>query len=244
MGGKIRVVYRQEDGTVHTRDRWTNRLGHYLKSHRIAEREHDWMMRYFSPAERMDRHKEKEDTHLAVSPSGYGIVVVDFMANQLLAVQNYTSIDRISPAEATGEFYRPESREEAIRNFIEMPDHRLHVRRRVFTTFQQNTTFEDVHEDPLTQAEAHTMARVLMREYMEQNNIFRERVDTMITPEKHIQSDFLIDFSPLDTLLNSDDDATSLVLVRDRMVATGFVFTPGEAKAWDQEITKALNRNY
>lgn len=241
MGGDIRVIYRQEDGVVHKRDRLTGSFVRYLKSHRIAERDHDWMMRYLDISERIDQSVEEEKTALPSAPSGYGIIVVDFMANQFLASQDYTELDRISPPEATGHFYHPEHRQEMTRNFVEMPDHRLHVRRRYYTVFQAQTQFREINEPKLTQSEAHIMAASLMRDY--HTNIFRKRVDTMVEPETTVVSDFMIDFAPLYTYLGSDD-ATSLCLVRDRMKNTGFVFTNRDNSIWDTIIGRALNRDY
>lgn len=246
MGGEIRVVYREENGRVHARTRWTNRLGRWLKSHHVAERNHEHMMAYFGPEERIEPNRLTYDDHtVPVAPHQYGIVVVDFKANQFMAAQGYTSLNRIAPAEATGAFYRAEHREECIRNFTEMAGHRLRIRKRTYTTFQQNTTFIETLGDLLSREEALAAAPIMMREYSEQNSPFRERVDTAVTPELHHDTNFHIDFDPLDTsLLGNDDDATSLLMIKTRMVETGFEFTEGENTIWDKEIKRSMGRNY
>ena len=243
MGGKVRVLYREENGEVHKRDRWTNRMGRWLKTHHIAARNHDWMMQYFGPEESPTQNG-KDDKLLANTPCGYGIVVVDFMANQFLSAQNYTSLNRISPAEATGEMYRPENRAEIIQNFTNMADHRLRIRRRTYTTFQQNTTHVESLGESLTNAEAHEQSKIMMREYAEQLNPFRVRVDTSVEPEEYYDANFIISFDPLYTMLFNDNDSTSLLMIKDRMNQTGFKFTDGENRAWDDEIGTALDRNY
>ncbi len=246
MGGQIRVVYREENGTVHKRTRWTNRLGRFLKSHHVAERNHDHMMEYFGPDERIEPQRLSHDDHtVPLAPHQYGIVVVDFQANQFMATQNYTSLNRIGPAEATGTFYRPEHRAECIKNFTDMADHRLRVRKRVFRTFQKQTTHEDTLGEPLTRAEAFEAAQVMMREFSQQNSLFRERVDNMVEPEYYYDTNFVIDFDPLDTsLLDSDDDSTALLLIKQRMIETGFEFTAAENAIWDREIAQAMGREY
>ncbi len=246
MGGEVRIVYREENGTVHTRTRHTNPMGRFLKSHRIAERDHDWMMHYFSPQFALDYSYSKADTDpVPCAPHHYGIVVVDFRANQFMSAQDYTSLDRIAPAEATGEFYRPEHREEAIQNFTDMPDGRLRIREKVFRTFQQNTTHSVTLGDLLTREEAAVEAKNMMRRYREQHNPFRERVDTSVTPEIYYDTNFHIEFDPLDTsLLNNDDDSTTLLLIKNRMLETGFVFTDDEHMIWDKGIKEAMSRRY
>ena len=245
MGGEVRIVYREENGLIHTRNRYTNSMGRFLKNHRVAERDHKHMMAYFANKNRVDQHLEREATLLLVAPHQYGIVVVDFMANQIMAVQNYTSLQRIAPAEATGSFYRPEDREECIQFFTDMPDGRLSIKRREYTIFQQNTTHIDTMGEPLTNAQAHIEAKRMMKEYSEQHSPFRDRVDTMVTPEYFIDENFHLDFAPLDqSLLFQDSDSTALLMVKTRMDETGFVFTKDEQVAWDSEIKKAMRRNY
>lgn len=245
MGGEVRIVYRQEDGLIHTRNRYTNSMGRFLKSHRVAERDHQHMMEFFDNKNRVDQHLDRETTLLMLAPHGYGIVVVDFMANQIMAVQNYTSLQRIAPSEATGAFYRPEHRAECVKFFTDMADGRLSIKRRDYTVFQQNTTHVDTMGEPLTNAQAHIEAARMMKEFSAQNNPFRERVDSMITPEHHIDENFHLSFAPLDqSLLFQDSDATALLMVKTRMDETGFEFTKDEQVAWDSEIKKALRRNY
>lgn len=246
MGGEIRIVYREENGTVHARSRHTNAMGRFLKSHRIAERDHDWMMHYFSPEYALNYTYSKSDAvAVPLAPHQYGIVVVDFQANQFMATQNYTTLNRIAPAEATGRFYRDEHRAECIKNFTDMADYRLRVRTRKFTTFQQKTTHEDSLGEPLSRAEAFEAAEVMMQKYSEQNNPFRQRVDSMVEPEFYYDTNFLIDFDPLDTtFLNNDDDSTALLLIKTRMQETGFVFTDAEIAIWDSEIAQAMRREY
>lgn len=246
MGGEVRVVYRQEDGTVHTRTRHTNSMGRFLKSHRIAERDHGWMMNYFTPEFRVDySYSKADDVLVPVAPHQYGIIVVDFQANQIMAAQNYTDIARISAAEATGAFYRPEGRADAISNFTEMPSNRLRIRRRVYTTFQQNTTHIETLGDLLTKEEHEPNASRMLTEYQKQLDPFREKVNTMEVAETYIDENFAIDFSPLEqSLLFMDSDATSLTLIKTRMDETGFAFTETEQDAWENEIKKALRRSY
>ena len=246
MGGQIRIVYREENGKVHKRTRWTNRMGLWLKSHHIAERNHDHMMAYFGPDERIEPQRlSHDDKTVPLAPHQYGIVVVDFKANQFMATQNYTSLNRIAPAEATGTFYRPEHRAECIRNFTDMPDHRLRIRKRTYTTFQQKTTHEETLGELLTAAEAHEAANVMMREYSQQTNPFRERVDSMVEPEYYYDTNFIIDFDPLDiSLLDNDDDSTALLMIKARMEETGFEFTSSENAIWDREIAQAMRREY
>lgn len=245
MGGKITIVYREESGVVHSRLRTTGRLGLFLKNHRIADRDHDWMMKYLSDEEAPDDPWGKKDNkEVALAPVDYGIIVVDFKDNQFLSAQNYTTLDRISPTEATGRFYRVDQREERIRNFTEMPDGRLRIRKRIYTTFQRSTSHVEHFSEPLSNAEAKMTAEKAHDAYVAYHNPFRDRVDTEVEAEEYHDVNFVIDFSPLWTLMANDDDATSLLLIKDRMDHTGFEFSKIDMKQWDKAIMNGLKRLY
>lgn len=245
MGAKLRIVYREESGLIHTRVRFSGAMVRYLKSHRVAECDHAHMMDFFDNKNRYDIHVEVEATQRWAAPDASSIVVVDFMAKQIMSAQCYTSLQRIAPAEATGRFYRPEDRAECIKFFTDMPDHRLSIKRRTYRTFQKHTTHEETIGEPLTSAQAHIEAERMMQEYCTQNSPFRERVDSMVEPVYHVDENFHLSFAPLDqSLLCQENDTTSLLLIKTRMLETGFEFTADEQKAWDISIANTMKRGY
>lgn len=106
MGGTIKVILREEDGTIHNMYRWTNSFPQFINSTKFIskDKEHlrDYMKIYLDMKQDWEENHETgkfkynmtpcylpESTSLA--PCGYGILVIDYLNNRVISANGYSS---------------------------------------------------------------------------------------------------------------------------------------------------------
>lgn len=91
MGGSLKVVVRETDGAIHSMQRWTNNLTWWLHRPSFINRP-ELVMQEYIEAKSQSPYYQENDT---LSPSGYGLVVIDLKSKTILTHQNYTSLNQI-----------------------------------------------------------------------------------------------------------------------------------------------------
>jgi hypothetical protein len=97
MGGQIAVAFRFADASVECYEVWTNPMPVWLKSREvIVDKDESYVRAYINEC------VAAGDPVIPLAPSGYGLVVIDFLKGQFMSMQGYTSFDTISNIEASG----------------------------------------------------------------------------------------------------------------------------------------------
>ncbi len=88
MGGSVRVIVRKKSGEVIPMTRHTNPLSNIVQNPRFFTDE-TWIDEYISKSSESDY----DDTSFKLlQPTGYGIVVFDFLKKKILSSQGYTNL--------------------------------------------------------------------------------------------------------------------------------------------------------
>lgn len=87
MGGHLTMVLRASDGTVSSKEAWTGSIFDVCSDPNILNLNEEEAKKIFSPLKYGDVPVDCEPV-----PEGYGIVVVDMLAKQILSCQGYTSL--------------------------------------------------------------------------------------------------------------------------------------------------------
>lgn len=82
MGGAIRVVIREKDGSVWSNERWTNAMPGLTRDVRFVDDDDAWFVRYKANGE------WHTDDH-TLAPIEYGIVVIDRMTRTVIDSNGY-----------------------------------------------------------------------------------------------------------------------------------------------------------
>jgi hypothetical protein len=90
MGGSLTVWFRFRDGSTAAQQRWTNPLPYWMHHPRMFRGDREFVQSYLENSGRVEPQP--------LAPTGYGLVVVDFAANRLLSMQDYTTFGRIHPS--------------------------------------------------------------------------------------------------------------------------------------------------
>jgi hypothetical protein len=104
MGGAVAFATRFSNGEVGCMDVWTNPLPYLIKTKQVMlDRDEDAVRTHYKECrEVMERDGTPMHEDAPLAPLGYGLVVLDFKANVLLSMQNYTGFDNFSELEACG----------------------------------------------------------------------------------------------------------------------------------------------
>ncbi len=85
MGGAIAVGFRFPNGEVKVQERSTNTIPYWFNNIRLFNFDEDYINKY--------RSALRDDSHdLPLAPYGYGLILVDYMTNNLLGMQGYTGL--------------------------------------------------------------------------------------------------------------------------------------------------------
>lgn len=101
MGGIIALTIRKKDGTVHRTSCWTNWLPGLLNNYGIKDESHfDEYLNLIAKEEATGKGKGKGKVNYYssepfLSPSEYGLIVVDYMTNELVHANHYTSFGEL-----------------------------------------------------------------------------------------------------------------------------------------------------
>lgn len=101
MGGAIRMVIRDKDGSVWSNQRWTNAMAGLTRDVRFMEDRDDWF----------DRYKGNDDWHTddhTLAPIEYGIVVVDRMTMTVIDCNAHSSALRLGIVNLVTDYDDPE----------------------------------------------------------------------------------------------------------------------------------------
>lgn len=90
MGGAVKVVVRESDGTVHNMCRWTNNLTWWLHRPEFITNP-DKLLKEYIEAKKDSAYYSENDT---LSPEGYGLVVIDAVTKTILSHQDYTDLNQ------------------------------------------------------------------------------------------------------------------------------------------------------
>lgn len=109
MGGDIRVIIREKSGNIIKMNRWTNSFPDFINSPKFISKDishYDAYMKSF-----YEMKKDWEANHESgefkypmtdfyfpddglLAPSGYGILLIDYMKEKVMSVQGYASLGR------------------------------------------------------------------------------------------------------------------------------------------------------
>ncbi len=110
MGGSIGFTVRQEDGTEHRMCRWTNSMDSLIKNLKFYTKSGDHLKEYLKTW--YDMVKDYDDAKKGIrplpkitmvdvyapnpflAPMNYGLVVVDYITNNVLNLQGYTDLEK------------------------------------------------------------------------------------------------------------------------------------------------------
>jgi hypothetical protein len=110
MGGSINVTVRKTDGQIFNLDSYTNSMPYWLRNIRIYNCDDTHLEEY------IEEHRPTAQLiPTGTAPSGYGLVLVDYMTKTFLSMQGYCGFDEFSTIELTGRHERKE-------NFLEFLD--------------------------------------------------------------------------------------------------------------------------
>lgn len=88
MGGPVNFVFRDEKGKVDFRQIWTGGMKHIQMSPEVVEL-------HISPMHYCDEWYDKDsilNTSKGIYPDGYGLLVIDYMKNEMYTIQGYCDI--------------------------------------------------------------------------------------------------------------------------------------------------------
>lgn len=86
MGGSVKIAVRFKDGSVEADTVWTNPLPVEVLSLAFIAQDEAHLRSMLGPDEAFNGEKE-------VAPSGYGLIVFDALQNQVLSMQEYSSLE-------------------------------------------------------------------------------------------------------------------------------------------------------
>lgn len=239
--GTITLVYRNPEGVVRSRLMEENQVSLLLRGRPIIERDTKHMDEIFKLEDAYYYHPNAPFQNGMAAPGPFGIVVVDYRANQFMSATSSICLDRFIVSDAIN-WTRIESVfKRYSKPFFDMPDNSMRIRSRMFKIYQQKTTFIDTMGEPLTLQEAILLLPELEAEGRNAN---RDRAWNKDVAHYVIERDFIIDYAPLETTFCTDDDHSSLILVLARMKQFGFELSDAEIKAWDEKIVKAIDRGF
>lgn len=110
MGGTIRVILREEDGTTHKMNRWTNSLPGFVNTLGFINKDkghlNDYMEAYLDMKKDWEKNHESGNFELNmtdcyfpeseyIGPDDYGLVLFDQVNNKILSLQGYTQLGRV-----------------------------------------------------------------------------------------------------------------------------------------------------
>ncbi len=90
MGGQIRVIIREEDGTVHKHSRWTNSLPCFVKNPKFLSEDKEYIKMYI---EGYKTSGYKSDVEFLSPNTEYGMVILDFKDKWVASMNGYCSFD-------------------------------------------------------------------------------------------------------------------------------------------------------
>lgn len=257
MGGNLALTVREEDGTEHRMDRWTNAMPWFITNMDLVNKNPAHLQGYLETwygfvedwnknGARFDQMQAAGDDgaydifehnmtpvyagHQYLAPSEYGQVVVDYQNNVVLHSQGYTDFGRMSYVCAKQMLYQ-----EGVERFWERhPEHGAgdHCRLREF--FEDGRIIRiSAYRDPpeLTKIEdipdSNTLLAFLQWE--------RSRNDEEMRPDEY--SNFEFDMSPW-TVTRFEESAEGIRELKQAILDLGFVLTEREDELWDEFLQR------
>lgn len=239
MGGTIRVIVRENEDKVHNMYRWTNTFPDFVNSPKLYNEDKDHLSKYMESwldmKEDYDKNCDSGDYEFYmtpsyfpndnnISPSGYGILIIDYVTKKIISCQGYAKVGNLSGIKFAGLF------SEKARN--------LGIR--------SNTATEE------EQADAKQMfdeGRLEIFEYWDDeiicdNGKVGNWVQKKMTPDE--VSKFLEknDCYEITGIINPEpweifsfwDDAEGLINTKKEIIKAGFNLTEEDEKIWEEEI--------
>ena len=237
MGGTVSVTVREEDGTEHRMERWTNALSHFVTNLKLCQKDPKHLKEYLSTwkdfeddwkknGHKFDRDKGNYEVFenqmtpcyypaVGLAPVDYGLVVIDFKTNNILSMQGYTSLNVVlgsSIRMAMGGYEDPDE----LDRFKEL----LYDRRiTTYETVAFGLGGSGTIKEDLTNAKP---CQVLNR--------FKD-------DGRHVGIEYLhVDLSPF-TLEDFEESAQGALAMKGRLAELGFRYTKKEDKGWLDWIT-------
>lgn len=233
MGGTVSVTVREENGTEHRMERWTNALSYFVTNLKLCQKDPKHLKEYLSTwkdfeddwkknGHKFDSDKKNYEVFenqmtpcycpaVGLAPVDYGLVVIDFKTNNILSMQGYTSLNVVLGSSIRMVMSGYDDPDELDR-FKEL----LYDRR--ITTYETFGGSGMIKED-LTKTKP---CQVLNR--------FKD-MSTIIGMEY-----LRVDLSPF-TLEDFEESAQGALAMKGRLAELGFQYTKKEDKGWLDWIT-------
>lgn len=91
MGGQIRIIIREEDGTIHKQSRWTNTVPCFVKNIKFFTNDKDYINEYIKAYNKSGMYKSDNE---CISPNTeYGMVILDFKDKWIGSMNGYCGFD-------------------------------------------------------------------------------------------------------------------------------------------------------
>lgn len=223
MGGLIAVTIKQEDGTVHNMERWTNPLPYFLKDLRILEEDEEYIQEYIN--------QEHEGKWEYTAPMGYGLVVLDLQSKAIFDCNGYSSfnhwsfsqiyLDSVSIRNHYGSITGPDKPDQTVA-FDDVEYQGPCWKLKKWIEAGRIKAYDSVYEPE---------AKLLC-----ENPTVEEIIKLVQQRDAHSWGGFMIDWSPFDYFKWSDGPEESWSEMREQMVESGWKFTDDDLKEWDQFV--------
>lgn len=249
MGGTIRVILREENGTIHKMFRWTNSFPWFVNHMGLVNKDPKHLKAYMRAYVEMKidylKNKDKPDVEGEekfenfmtsayfpeadwIAPAGYGLLVIDYMKDKILSCQGYSHVGNVDMGK--------------LRMALDDSEENRFIRSGMIQ--------DDEIESYKTMLEEGRIAEHVMWDLKEEGFVSHNRTKEEILGFTSINfyedkseearelkwSHFKLDLNPWE-VFNYDESVEGYAEFKEKMVELGFEFTEEDEKLWNEYVS-------